>query len=124
MMKSQQCEIIILMNQLKSKIKKMWEIISTSIMRITCQYEHLSLWLEFIMVMKIHYCEKIHHFVEVGSAHQVINLYFTKSGYIWPFWYFPGCVGGRGKSRLKTILAETEIRAELGNFHVGYVSVT
>ena len=23
------------------------------------------------MVMKIHYCEKIHHFVEMGSAHQI-----------------------------------------------------
>ena len=42
LMKIQLCEIIILMNPLKSKIKKMREIKISYHDEITCQYEHLS----------------------------------------------------------------------------------
>ena len=50
------------------------------------------------MVMKIHYCEKILYFVEMGSPHQVDNLCFTKN---------------------HLSLAEAEFRAELGNMYLG-----
>ena len=60
---------------------------------------------------------KIYHFGDLWSTNHCYQLYLSMFGYILPFWYFPGWLGGRvGSTKIKDHLSpvEIEIGAELG----------
>ena len=66
------------------------------------------------MVMKIHYCEKILYFVEMGSPHQVIAL--LNQAVFDHFDTFPFGLVGEAEAEIRTE-AEAEIRTKFSNIY-------